>query len=276
MTPVFEPRSVGADAWKAWLRQAAKLFGRVWWVALPMTILVGLVGGWLLDEHFVWLFVFLFPFALMWETTLVALADRAANGKPSSLGEVWGDVAEFWVRAPWSDRGGLKYRFILLAAVGLVMLVVVGAVVALFQWWLSTTGVTPKPSEPPSLLTTLSNWSSWWGVVFLWGWALHKNLMISCLNPLVRKVGVSWELGEKLWEKGIERNFLSLRLLSFGCLGLSIFLMIVPGASLLFFPLEIFWACLVMVIYRDVFEHKTALEKQEATSAASQASPSLV
>lgn len=279
MSQLFEPRAAGDDAWKRWSKEAGKLFARVWVSALPMSLAVGLAGGWLLSQSVFFLFAFL-PLVLLWETMLVALAERAAEGKSVTVGDAWAALAQFWGRTDWSDGTGLKIRVVVATVVAAAMAVIVMAGLAVMSWVASAASPQAAAAvvEAPALssLEQLGEWASWWGVVFLWGWALNRRLTLSCVNALVRKNGLTWGDADRMWAVGLSLNHKSLRVLSLACLALGAVIVFVPMVAVLVFPLEVFWSCLIAVVHRDIYEHKSALDTQEVAAKATASSPSLI
>lgn len=279
MSQLFEPRAVGDDAWKRWGKEAGKLFARVWVSALPMSLAVGLASGWILSQSVFFLFAFL-PLVLLWETMLVALAERAADGKSVTVGDAWAAMAQFWGRTDWSDGTGLKIRVLVATVVAAVMATLVGVGITAMAWLASSSSPEAAAAvvETPTLssLEQLGEWASWWGVIFLWGWALNRRLTLSCVNALVRKNGLTWGAADRMWSVGLSLNHKSLRVISLACLVLGVAIIFVPMAAVLVFPLEVFWSCLIAVVHRDIYEHKSALDTQEVAAKATASSPSLI
>ncbi len=265
MSQLLAPRAVGPDAWKRWCKESGRLMGRTWLSAGPMIVLVGLAGGWLMEIHFGFFFLML-PLMLFWETLLLSMAERAAEGKRITVGDALDGVVGFWSSGGWGARNGLKLHFLAtsIASVGFGALLL--GLLGLADWLVAASPETA--SRPmvavPSLFAQVSDWASWWSILFMWGWALPRRLLLSCCNPLVRRTGVTWEASGKLWDLGLALNFKSIRILSLSCLVLCFALLLGGYLSVLIFPLELFWACLTAVVYRDVFEEKEALETQEA------------
>lgn len=272
---MLEPRVTAPDAWKRWLKTSAQLTGRLWLSALPLSLIVGGLVGWGLRETHHLLGLVILPLTGLWQVVMLGLAERAAQGKRVTVGDAWESVADFCLQRPALVLQQMKARFVLGLAVLAAFLVIMGGVMAL-RWLLEPpAAVVPLPVSPPGLLLELSFFASNWALVWVWTWGIQSGGLLSGVQTLVRKHGLAWGEALPLWQKAARLNQHNLKFVLLPGFLLGQTMVFFPYLGFLIFPLEIFWACLVAVVMRDIFDQKDALDPQEARVTTTQASTAL-
>jgi len=272
MSQLLEPRRVETDAWKRWCKTGFRLTLRLWMSALPLSVILGVSIGWVMDHVHPLLGLVAVVFSGLWHVMLFTLAERAAEGKRVSVGDAWAGLAEFVSRngrAAWDQLRQRAIRTFVLAA---ALLAILGLAMLFFA------SSTPAESVAPRVRPDWFEWASLcssWTLVFLWGAGLQRGGVMSSASMLIRKHGLGFEEAETLWNRAVLKNASCLSLVGMLFLVLCQLMIVFPFLSFFIFPLEVFWACVVTVAGRDIFGHKEALEKQEARESASAAVPSL-
>lgn len=276
MSQLLEPREVEPGAWKRWLKTSARLSLRLWLSALPLVLAIGLCVGWGLRETNYVAGLVLLPLTGLWQVLLLSLAERAAAGKRVTVGDAWDGVVAFCRQSPDVVWEQIKSRVLL--ALGL--LAVAGAihgVIFVVRWATDAGAIPPVPAQPdPSLFMELSSMASCWALFWMWTWGAQMGGVLSGMQTLVRKHGMDWNAAGKLWNQALRKNGRSLFPLIMGGVLMSYILLFITPLSLLVFPFEVFWTCLIAVVMRDMFEKKDALDPQEARESVAAKAPSWV
>lgn len=275
MSRLLEPRSTPEGAWKRWSKTSLKLTGRLWLSALPLTLTVGLLVGWGFWETGLWLGLLLLPFTGLWQAALLTLAERAAAGKRVTVGDAWEGVATFCRQCPKQVGEQLRDRTLLgvgaLAAFGVI--IGLAWVLEYFLGPRAVSAATPEKTLGP--LAELAEYASLWALMWIWAWGCQRGGYLSGVQSLVRRYGLSWQEAELIWNRAFQLNRHNLAPFVLPALLVSQLMLFVPYIAWAMFLAEIWWACVVAVMMRDVFEHQDALAAQEERAAATQAHPSL-
>lgn len=271
MNQALKPRPVAADAWKTWLREAARLSRRTAPTLLPIALVVGLglaaaigfggVPGTLL-------LLVVIAFSGPWQAALLHASERAAQGDRIHAGTAWEGVRWFASQSRdqlWQHLRPRLARVLFLAAV-------LVAIVALATLWMAA--APPADPNAPSVPTpsrtglALVWWlCDQWGVVFLWSLAVQGGGVSSLASALVRGHGVDWNQAWHLDTQNRVTNPLPMAGLVAVALGLIVLVMAVPP---LVFAVEVFWSALLTVAYRDIYLSQSTLAPQAAREGALQ------
>ena len=259
MSHLLEPRTTPPNAWKRWLRVGAKLGWRVWLTILPLSLIVGLAGGWMSTQLLGFGVLLLTTVSGLWQAMLLHTTEQAARGKRVDVGTAWDGLMALW-RLP----GGQAIQQIRARAI--VSVLVFSLLMLLFflpLYWFASQN--PEAAKAPEKAVTgvmlFFQYAGVWGTVFLWSWLLQRGGSVAMANMLVRQHGMDWESAHALSEKAQSRNRHNLQPLSMIFIAMAMVLFFAPW---MVFLLEVVWASVISVAARDIFENKEALEPQEA------------
>lgn len=259
MSQLLDPRTTPPNAWKRWFRVGAKLGWRVWLTILPLSLVVGLAGGWMSTQLWGLGVMLLTAVSGLWQAVLLHTAEQAARGKRVDVGTAWDGLMALW-RLP--ERQAVRQ----IRARAIVSVVLFSVLMLLFvlplYWFMSQNPPAAEtPAAAPTALTMFFQYAGVWGTVFLWSWLLQRGGSVAMTNMLVRQHGMDWEAAHALNEKAYHRNRHNLQPLSMIFIAMAMLLFFAPWVV---FLLEVVWASVITVAARDIFENKEALETQEA------------
>ncbi len=265
MSGTLQPRQTAPGAWKRWLKEGARLGGRVWMSLLALSLLVGLSGGWVAHQLMFLGFVGCITAFGLWQAMLLHTAERAAAGKRVTVGDALDGLLGFWRLPGHQAQYQLRVRLICcLICYALFMLVFVAPLL----WFLHTNpDVLQELSQQRNGSKVLGVWdhvffmARGWALVFFWSWINQRGSILASTSMLVRRYGMEWDLAHALWERAVRLNAHNLKPLYGVFFVLLLGMFLVP---VLVFPLEVMWVCVVTVAARDMFEQEEALAPQEA------------
>lgn len=259
MSQLLEPRETPALAWKRWLKVGARLGVRQWLTLLPLSLVLGLAGGWLSAHSYSLGLLALTSVSGVWQAMLLHTAERSAAGKRVDLSTAWEGLMIFWKLPAGQALQQIKARAITSVVLACAMLLVL--FLPLYLLAINQAPPEPTPVRETTSWMLLLMYSSTWSTVFLWAWLLQRGGCLAMTNMLVRRYQLDWETAHRLQEKAMLKNRHNFQPLS---------LLFIAGAMLLFFApwtvffLELLWVSVVTVMGRDIFEHKEGLESLEA------------
>lgn len=262
MPQLLEPRETPPHAWKRWLKVGLRLSTRMWLTVLPLSLILGLAGGWLALSAWGLGIIALTAVSGLWQAALLHTAEAAAAGKRVDVGTAWEGLARFWRQPGAVARHQLKVRAVVSAVLATVLMLVL---VLPLYWALSQQGAPATPTRPVTPWILFVQCAAGWGMVFMWSWMMQRGGSVAMASFLVRQHGVDWETAHRLQERALLRNHHNLRPLSILFLVSVLALFLSPW---LVFLAELAWVSVMTVAARDIFGGREALEPQEARSPA--------
>lgn len=259
MTPsALEPREVSPTAWVRWVKDGGRLGRRVGWSLLPLTVGVGMVGGWGIEKTNGLLLVPMMALSGLWQAWILGVAERGAQGTRVEAGTGMGEVLAFWAlpgRQAWQQ---VKSRGVLGLCLLLGLIFFLAALNYLFSSLSQPPAVTPSPAQ---WWNQMQSFSRQWGLFFLWSWSFQLGGGVSMCNMLVRRFDLSWVAAKRLNDRCSQKNHLCMT---------SFFMVYMAGVfafialPVLIFAVEAFWVCCLTVAAREIYEGKDSLAPLEA------------
>ena len=245
----FEPRQAPAGSWKRWLRDSLRLTVRQAPVALPLAVLMGLAGGALARQIGGFGFIAVMAVFGLWQTASLALAEQAAQGQRVHAGHAWAAVRDFG-RQPGHPAWHQVRTRALVTTIGFVL---IALTVLFFLMVLPREGDPSRPPLPHPIFLAVGAWST----AVVGSWALQRGGLLALANPLVRRHGLDWKNAHALSDRAFERNRRNLQALNLVASSGILLTIFSPFAV---FLLEPWWASLVTVVGRDLFDSREGLD----------------
>lgn len=263
MSKTFNPRSVPADAWKTWNKDAFKTirrlgvgWGMLWLVCLPglAWALVSYLGapGWGLMLGYV---AALFAGALA-QPLLAHAVDRAANGQPPSpVDDAMSAALEISGNPSWLRSSLIRQ------AVGVVIFVAIILVFALLAM--------AAPVDPDQASKEGNVWTVWDGAssmlsFFVWvPTVFRRGGMMGFNYYLELRHSLPGELADALNEKARMLNASSLMAASLLLIGSCMLISNLSVLALLLYPIaQLHHAAVLRCAYHDIFEGGTGVKEK--------------
>ena len=266
MPQTLEPRQAPPHAWRRWIKDGGKLAWRVAWAVLPVSVLMGLAGGWVARQGMGVGFIAVMALTGLWQAMLLSTAEKAARGQRVNVGTPFQGLTEFWCLPGGQAQLQMKIRAFFPAVLFVLLAAFLGIVGLLVKATNGSVDIETTAAAVPatSSLELLSGLAVLWGVAFFWSWVLQRGYQTAMTNMLVRRHGLDWDSACALDERARDlngKNLLPIAMLfivGYACLAF---------APLLVFVVELVWVCIVTVAARDVFEQQESLAPMEVPAA---------